>query len=461
MPLEHTENSVAEIEGCTERNGIELIRFLWVDYNSVTRGKAVSRQALSSRMRSGVGLARSRQAATLLTDRMQQVPEIDAVGEVRLSPDPGSYVRLPHAPGSAAMLCDLMTLDGKPWEACPRSFLKDALAAAGDLRVVAAFEPEFTLCSQRPAPGSFHLADDALCCDNEGFDAVGDYMTDLVRSLREQGLAVETCHPEYSPGQHEVTLRHGPALRAADNYVWQRAFTRGLARRHGLWATFAPLPRAGLVGNGNHVHLSLWREGHDGGEPVNLFASPGDHLGLTDLARHFIAGLLAHLPALIALTCASVNSYHRLLPGKWAGAYGAYGPDNREAAIRLPSRHSEESPGSTRIEFKACDSSANPYLALGALVHAGLDGVRRRLDPGEPLAEDPVTLSEGELRRRGVQRLPRSLGEAVEALERDEYLTSALGPYHSSLYPTLKRIETHDMAAAGVEAEFFTHAIRL
>jgi glutamine synthetase len=461
MACEYREDLAAEIARSAERDDIELIRFLWVDYNSVTRGKAVSRQALPARMRSGVGLARSRQAATLLTDRMQRVPGINAVGEVRLAPDPDTYVRFPHAPGAAAMLCDLLTPDGEPWEACPRTFLKGALAAAGDLQVTAAFEPEFTLCSQRPSPGSLDLFDDALSCDNEGFDAAHDYATDLVRGMREQGLVVETYHPEYSPGQHEVTIRHGPALRAADSYVWQRAFTRGLARRRGLWATFAPLPRAGLMGNGNHVHLSLWRAGSDGEEPVNLFASADDDLGLTDLARHFIGGLLAHLPALTALTCASVNSYQRLQPGKWAGAYGTYGLDNREAAIRVPSRSSDDEAGSTRIEFKACDSSANPYLALGALVHAGLDGVRRRLDPGDPLAVDPGSLSDGELRRRGVQRLPRSLGEAVEALERDEYLMSVLGPLHSGLYPALKRVEVHDMAAAGTEAEFFTHAVRL
>ncbi|MEU9078788.1 glutamine synthetase family protein [Kitasatospora sp. NPDC004745] len=451
--------SRARIQRIVEQEDIELIRFLWVDHNSVTRGKAVSRQALPGRMDSGIGLARSRQASSLL-DLGQPVPGFDAVGEVRLVPDPDSFVRLPHAPGSAAMLCDLLTVDGDPWDACPRTFLKEALAAAGEYQVVAAFEPEFTLCSTQPSPGVLDLFDDSLCFDNEGFDAADSYTVDLLRALRFQGLTVETYHPEFGAGQHEMTLRHAPALRAADNYVWQRATTRGTARRKGLWATFAPVPAPGMRGNGNHAHLSLWQPGQDGRPPVNLFADPSDELGLSTLARHFIGGLLAHLPGLTALTNASVNSYHRLRPGMWAGAFGAYGLDNREAAIRIPTRLRGDEAGSTNVEVKICDSTANPYLALGALVHAGMDGVRRGLDPGEPLHADPNRLSADELRRLGVTALPRTLEEAVDALERDEFLMSVLGPARAALYPAIKRADVRDMKELGSDSEYFTHAVR-
>ncbi|MFJ1706976.1 glutamine synthetase family protein [Kitasatospora sp. NPDC088346] len=442
-----------------EQDDIELIRFLWVDHNSVTRGKAVTRDALASRMRSGVGLARTRQASSLL-DLGQPVPGFDAVGEVRLVPDPDSFVRLPHAPGSAAMLCDLVTLDGEPWAACPRTFLKEALAAAAEYEVLAAFEPEFTLCAGKPEPGRLDLLDDSLCFDNEGFDAADEYAVALVRALRAQGLEVETYHPEFGSGQHEMTLRHAPAVRAADNYVWQRAITRGLARKHGLWATFAPVPHPGMRGNGNHAHLSLWRRGPAGEPSENLFADPSDELGLSAMGRHFVGGLLEHLPALVALTNASVNSYQRLRPGMWSGAFGAYGFDNREAAVRIPSRLRGSESASTNIEVKTCDSTANPYLALGALIHAGMDGVRRRLDPGEPLTEDPNGLSDRELRRRGVRPLPRSLEEAVDALERDEFMMSVLGPERRALYPAVKRADVRDMKEMGAVADFHTHAIR-
>ncbi len=442
-----------------DRDGIELVRFLWVDHNSVTRGKAVTRRALPARMASGIGLASSRQAASLL-DTGQPVPGFDAVGEVRLRPAPETFVRLVHAPGSAAMLCDLVTVDGEPWNACPRTFLKDALAAAAPYDVVAAYEPEFTLCAEQPKPGTLDPFDDSLCFDNEGFDAVGSFAVQLTRALRTQGLDVETYHPEFERGQHEMTLRHAPGLRAADNYVWQRALTRGLAREHGRWATFAPVPRPGMRGNGNHLHLSLWRPGADGEEAVNLFADPSDELGLAPLARHFIGGVLAHLPGLTPLLCASTNSYQRLQPGMWAGAFGAYGLDNREAAVRIPSRLSGDEAGSTNIEVKAGDSTANPYLAMGAVIHAGLDGIRRGLDPGEPLRADPRTLSEKALRRHGVQPLPRSLEEAVNALERDDFLMSVLGPVRAALYTAIKRADIRDMKDMGSELEFFTHAIR-
>ncbi|MFF5145031.1 glutamine synthetase family protein [Streptomyces sp. NPDC013157] len=447
------------IKHAVEQDNIELIRFLWVDHNSVTRGKAVTRSALPSRMESGIGLARTRQASSLL-DLGQPVPGFDAVGEVRLVPDPDSFVRLPYAPGSAAMLCDLVTLDGEPWAACPRTFLKEALATAADYEVFAAFEPEFTLCAGKPSPGRLDLLDDGLCFDNESFDTANEYAVALVRALRDQGLEVETYHPEFGAGQHEMTVRYAPALRAADNYVWQRAITRGLARERGLWATFAPVPRPGMRGNGNHTHLSLWQPGPAGEPAVNLFADPSDDLGLSCLGRHFIGGLLAHLPALIALTNASVNSYHRLQPGMWSGAFGAYGFDNREAAIRIPSQLRGSESASTNIEVKTVDSTANPYLALGALIHAGMDGVRRRLDPGEPLLEDPNKLSDRELRERGVRPLPRSLEEAVNALEQDEFMMSVLGPERRALYPAVKRADVRDMKDMGSTAEFHTHSIR-
>jgi glutamine synthetase len=435
-------------------NDIELIRFLWVDHNGLIRGKAVSARSLPDRLRTGLGLATSRQAASMFDDA-QPTPGVRLMDEVRVVPDPATLTLLPHAPGSAAMLCDLLTQNGEPWGGCPRTFLRGAVDAAAELdtQVVAAFEPEFTLTVDRGRASEPELYDDGLCQDNESFDAVNDYIVELCRALRSQGIAVEGYHPETSPGQHELTIEHGPAMRAADQYVWQRAFTRGLARSRGLRATFAPLPRPGLRGNGNHLHVSLWRPGVG-----NLFADPAGGDGLSELGLHFVGGVLAHLPALLALTCPSVNSYERLEPGRWAGAFGCYGPDNRDAAIRVPSLLGGGA--SANIELKACDNTANPYLALGALIHAGLDGVRRRLDPGEPLVDDPSTLSDAELVRRGVRLLPRSLGEALDALECDEYLLDALGSPRRELYTTIKQADIRDMKDLGSEGMFATYAHR-
>lgn len=434
---------------------VELIRFLWVDHCGTVRGKAVSAQALAGRMRTGVGLATSRQAASLLDDA-QPVPGIRLMDEVRILPDPATFTVLPHAPGSAAMLCDLVTQSGQAWGGCPRTFLRDAVTAAGELgyEVVAAFEPEFTLAHDRGPAGELELFDDGVCLDNAAFDAANDYVVALCRALRERGIEVEGYHPETSPGQHELTVRHGPAPRAADQHVWQRVLTHGMATARGLRASFAPLPRPDLKGNGNHLHLSLWRPGAG-----NAFHDPAGPMSLSGTALHFIGGVLEHLPALMALTCPSVNSYERLEPGRWAGAYGCYGPDNRDAAIRVPSLLGGDG-ASANIELKACDGTANPYLALGGLIHAGLDGVRRRLDPGEPMVDDPAGLSDAELARRGVRPLPRSLGEALDALAADEYLATALGSPRRELYTAVKHADVRDMKDLGSEAMFALHAAR-
>lgn len=438
--------TAADVLALVERHDVEIVRFLWVDHNGILRGKGVARDVLPGRLRSGVPLSVGRQAASLL-DQAQPVPGFAVMDEVRISADPDTLALLPHAPGSAAMLGDLLTRDGAPWGACPRAFLRDAVAEADQegYAVVAAFEPEFTLLRDGVP------FDDGLTLDNEAFDVTNGYVIALIRALRSVGVAVEQYHPETSPGQHEVTVRPAPALRAADNHVWQRILTRGLARQHGLRATFAPVPLSGLRGNGNHLHVSLWRDG-------NAFAAPG--AGLSDVAHHFIAGVLTHLPALTALLCPSVNSYARLVRGRWAGAYGCYGFDNREAAVRVPSVLGGDESGTTNVEIKPCDGTANPYLALGAVIHAGLDGVRRRLDPGPPLTVDPNTLSDAELRRRGVTVLPGSLAEAVAALERDELLMSVLGSPRRDLYTAIKRADVRDLAAMPESEVYAIHNTR-
>jgi len=430
----------------TERDNVEIVRFIWVDHNGIVRAKGVARDILADRLSSGVGLATVRQSASLL-DRAQRTPGFQVMDEVRITAAPATFCLLPYAPGAAGVLCDLVNRDGTSWGACPRTFLRGAVERATEMgfEVIAAFEPEFTLLVD-DAP-----LDDSLMMDSDGFDATNDCIVHLIRALRAAGVTVEQYHPEASPGQHELTLRPAPGIDAADQHVWQRVFTRGVARKNGLRASFAPVPIPGLRGNGNHLHLSLWRGG-------NAFYATGG--GLTDLAHHFIGGILTHLPGLTALLCASVNSYERLVPGNWAGVFGCYGPDNREAAIRVPSTLRGAESATTNIEVKICDATANPYLALGAVLHAGLDGVERKIDPGEPLTVDPNQLSDAELRRRGVSLLPRSLSEAIDALERDELLMTVLGSPRRELYTTIKRADVRDMAGMDPADVFALHAKR-
>ncbi|MGW3344224.1 glutamine synthetase family protein [Nonomuraea rubra] len=425
-----------------ELEGIELIRFLYADHGGVIRGKAASRSRLAERLSTGIGHTVAMMAMNML-DQLQEVEHLGPVGEVRIVPDPATYVPLPHAPGAAAMLSDLCLPDGSPWGACARTFLKEAIA---ELRtegytLVAAFEPEFTLGRRLPDPsgGPDRLVplDDSLCYATTGFDTAHDYTIKLIRALETQGLRVEHYHPELGPGQQELSIRHAPALRAADNHVIYRETVRGVAMRMQMWASLAPKPLADQAGNGCHLHLSLWNE------TQNVFAEE------SEVRDGFIGGLLAHLPALTALTCGSVNSFRRLAPRTWASAYAVYGPDNREAAIRVCSPLGET--GEPNLELKPSDSSANPYLSLGAVIHAGLDGIRRKLDPGEAVDVDPDT------RPGRYPRLPKSLDEALDALEGDEVLMEALGPLRRSAYLAVKRSEAAAFAGKDVSYELFHH----
>ncbi|MEU4224473.1 glutamine synthetase family protein [Nonomuraea sp. NPDC026600] len=425
-----------------ELEGIELIRFLYADHGGVIRGKAASRSRLAERLDTGIGHTVAMMAMNML-DQLQEVEHLGPVGEVRIVPDPSTFVPLPHAPGAAAMLSDLRNPDGSPWDACARTFLKDAIGTLADegYTLLAAFEPEFTLGRRLPDPaGGFDRLvplDDTLCYAGTGFDTAHDYTIKLIRALETQGLRVEHYHPELGPGQQELSVRHAPALRAADNHVLYRETVRGIAMRMSMWASLAPKPLADQAGNGAHLHLSLWND------TQNLFAEDDE------LRECFIGGLIAHLPALTALTCGSVNSFRRLAPRTWAGAYAVHGPDNREAAIRICSPLGES--GEPNLELKPSDSSANPYLSLGAVIHAGLDGIRRKLDPGEAVDVDPDT------RPGRYRRLPASLDEALDALEADELLMEALGPLRRSAYLAVKRSEAAAFAAQDASYELFHH----
>jgi glutamine synthetase len=447
------------LEVC-ERLGLDLVRFLYVDHGGVVRGKATSRARLEERLATGIGLTVAMQAMSML-DELAPVDGLGPVGEVRLVPDTESFVPLPWAPGAGAMVADLVRLDGEPWQACPRAFLKravDELATEG-YELLAAFEPELTLGRRLPGeaagdPARLVPLDESLCFSTTGFGLAHDYAIELVRALQAQGLTVEQYYPELGHGQQELSIRHAPALRAADNQVWFRETARGVAWRQGLWASLAPKPVPDQAGNGAHVHASLWADGR------NAFWDAGDARGLSGVAYHWIGGLLAHLPGLVALTCGSVNSYRRLAPQTWSSAFTCWGMDNREAAVRVPSRMWGLDEASTNLELKPSDATGNPYLALGACIHAGLDGLRNKLDPGRPVDVDPAGLSRRTRSRRGIDRLPESLGAALDALEADELLMEALGPLRRTAYLAVKRSEVATFAAHDVDFECAQHAAK-
>jgi glutamine synthetase len=423
-----------EVARQADEAGLRLVRFLWSGNDGTVRAKSSARHGLEGRLASGIGLTVAMQAMSGL-DQLQPVEGMGPVGEVRLVPDLDTFRLVPYAPRTGAVLTDHIGLDGEPAPVCQRSFLKRMAERLGQrgLTLRASFENEFSLATR--VEGRYVPIDSALCFSTIAATASQDYVDELAAALEAQEIVLEQYYAELGHGQQEISTGHAPALRAADEQILVRETIRGVAAGRGLVASLAPKPWPDNAGNGAHVHFSLW-EGernrfHDGSAPDLLSTE----------ARSFIAGVLEHLPALCGLTAPSFNSYHRIVPQYWAGAFTCWGHDNREAPVRVASVFRGLEEASTNAELKACDASCNPYLALGGLIAAGLDGLERGLEPPDPVEVDPATIPEDERARRGIVRLPVTQEEALDALAGDDLLVSALGPVLAESYLAVRRSE--------------------
>jgi glutamine synthetase len=416
--------------------GLRLVRFLWCGNDGTVRAKASTLRSLEDRIRTGIGLTVAMQAMNNL-DRLQPVDGMGPVGEIRLVPDLETFRVLPYAPRLGAMLVDHVALDGEPAAVCQRSFLKrmEARLAERGTRLEVAFENEFSLATV--VDGAFVPIDSGLCFSTISATAAQDFVDELAAALDAQEIGLEQYYSELGHGQHEISTPHAPALRAADEQLLVRETIRGVAARHGLVASLAPKPWPENAGNGGHIHFSLWDL--DGSR--NRFHDGAAADGLSAEARSFVAGVLEHLPALCGLSAPSFNSYRRIVPQYWAGAFVCWGHDNREAPVRVPSVFRGMEEASTNVELKAADASSNPYLAVGGLIAAGLDGLERGLEPPEPVEVDPATLDENARAWLGIAAMPATQAEALDALAADEVLLSALGPVLAESYLAVRRSE--------------------
>ncbi|MCH8291161.1 glutamine synthetase [Candidatus Poribacteria bacterium] len=433
--------------------GVRLIRFLYCDNGGIIRGKLAPISNLATRIETGMGLTVAMQAMNML-DQLQPVEGMSPVGEVRLVPDLESFVILPYAPNSAAMMCDMLTLSQEPWNACPRSFLKRMVARAArqGMTIQAATENEFSLF--RPdGKGGYTPIDEGVCFSTISMTAAADVMNDIIAALENQGIPIDAYYPEAGDGQHELPIRHAPALRAADNQIWFRETVRNVAHQHGLLASFAAKPLPDQVGNGCHIHWSVW----DVEGKTNLLYDANDLYKLSKVGYHFIAGVLEHLPGLLALTAPSFNSYRRLQPHSWSSAYTTWGPDNREASVRIASGQWGRESDSVNLELRASDPSNNPYLALGGIIVAGLDGIARELSPGKPMLINPGNYSDEERAALGIKRYPTNQSEALDALEGDAVLMEALGEELSISYLAVRRSEYAAFSDADLDFEIKHH----
>jgi glutamine synthetase len=426
----------ADVVSRAEEAGLALVRFLWCGNDGTIRAKASGMHGLANRLQAGIGLTVALQAMNSL-DQLQPVEGMGPVGEVRLVPDLASFRVLPYAPRSGALLCDHVQLDGRAAPVCQRDFLKRMVhrLEGRDARLEVSFENEFSLATS--VDGGYEPADSTLCFSTIGMTAGQEYVDDLVAALEAQGIPVEQYYAELGHGQHEISTAHAPALQAADEQLLVRETIRGVASRHGLVASLAPKPWPDVAGNGAHIHFSLW----DGDGRRNRFYDSRAADGLSGEARAFLAGVLEHLPALCGLAAPSFNSYRRIVPQSWAGAFTCWGFDNREAPLRVPSTSRGSEEGTTNVELKAADATCNPYLAVGGVIAAGLDGLERALAPPEPLQIDPADLPDHERSRLRIRRLPVNQEEALAALESDRVLSDALGPVLLRSYVAVRRSE--------------------
>jgi glutamine synthetase len=427
-----------------EQAAIKFVRVVWCDNANVIRAKAIHVSRLDAYMTHGVGISPAQQALPVMYD----VPVADAgltpVGEIRLVPDWQTLRLLPYAPGHARVMGDMID-QGTPWPLCPRHFLQRMIAAAAaeGIDVVAAFENEFYLL-QDGADGMMP-ADHTVFASTLSMDGQHTVIDAIADALLAQDIPLEQYYPESGTGQQELSMLYAPAMMAAERQIAFRETVHAIARQHQLRASFLPKIFADQAGSGCHLHMSLWRDG------VNLlpnFAIAGQ---LSPVALAFVAGIRHHLPALMALTTPSPNSYRRIAPHSWSGAFNCWGFDNREAAIRIPTNPAPPSP--THVELKTMDATANPYLALGAVIAAGLDGLQIHRSPGDPVWVDPATLTESERRAQDIQRLPATLGVAIDHLARNDVLLDALGPALAKAYIAVRKAEWEAMQDASLADE--------
>ncbi len=418
----------------------------WSDYVGITRCRGVPIEELPGRLANGLGWAVAGQALTPFEDIAPN--PWGPMLEVRQVPVPQTETRIDiweDAPPLHFLLCDSKVADGSNWDCCTRGFMKSALAdfeRETGLRFTAAFEHEFLLTGPTlPLTTPFSMA---------AMREAPVFIRDLAKALMAAGVEPETLEPEYGVRQYEVSTAPAVGAAAGDRCIITREVIREVARRLGYKASFSPKPTPTSVGNGAHIHFSfLDRDGR------NAAYDPEGPGGAAKVAQHFIAGLVKHLPAICALIASSPVSYLRLGPHHWSCGYASFGIQNREAAVRIcpsPERDPAKKAKAFNMELRAPDATANPYLVIGAMIRAGLEGIRGKLPLPEAVDCDPSDLSEAERQARGIEPLPDSLEAALAILEADPVARGWMPATMYASYVAVKRKEIEMFAGQTTEA---------
>ncbi len=440
--------SRSDLKERAERDGIEFFFAMFVDMHGKPCAKLIPVEAFDLMMDGGAGFA------GFAAGPMGQTP---ADPDMIAMPDPASYTPVPWTPGLAVLQCDIW-VDDEPWPFAPRVILKNALKELESRELVLniGVEAEYFLVRRKPE-GGIELADaidtaPLPCYDAKGLSRMYGHLTSVSKYMNQLGWTNYANDHEDANGQFEQNFAYADALTTADRLIFFRYMVQTLAHEAGMTATFMPKPFSHLTGNGLHCHSSLWSSS---GEELFLDTEDERGLGLSEMAYGYIGGLIDHARALTAVSCPTVNSYKRMGGGipdsgsTWAPAYATYGGNNRTQMLRVPDVG--------RVENRGVDGAANPYLTIAAQAAAGLDGIDRGLDPGEPNHDNLYTMDPAEVARRGIATLPLTLLHAVEALVTDDVLRRGLGQTRDGdyvdYYADVKRKEFSSWHAIVSDAE--------
>jgi len=408
---------------------VDYLRILWCDNANMIRGKLVKITSNTDEFHTSISEAQ--QAVPVMYDRPIPDSGLAPVGEIYLKADMESFAPLSYAPGQGRVMGDMFK-NLEEWEYCPRGFLKRMIRKLDNegLEIKASFENEFYLLKSEN--NGLEPVDNTSFASVYSMDINYEVINHIMDSLGRQGIIVEQYYPESGPGQQEITVKYASALEAADNQIAFRDTVKSIALKHDLIASFLPKIDLDRAGSGCHLHISLWNHGQ------NIIFDGNNKFKLSITAQMFIAGILHHLPALMAITTPIPNSYHRIQPQNWCGAFQCWGFDNREAAIRVVT---EKDKTIKHFEFKTLDATSNPYLSLGAIIAAGLDGIKNKLKLENPLEIDPANIKPENGTNFQIKPLPSSLNETIDFLEKDKVIMNALGENLSKAYIAVKKAE--------------------
>lgn len=415
------------IKKLVKENDVKFIRLQFTDVLGKLKNVAVTASQLDKVLDDGMMFDGSS------IEGFARIEESD----MYLKPDLDTFVIFPWRPQTdrvARFICDVYRPDGTPFDGCPRYILRKAMKEASDMGYVfnVGNELEFFLFKLDENGNPTTETNDAVgYFDLDPQDVGTNARRDICLTLEEMGFEIEASHHEVANGQHEIDFKYADALRTADNVMTFRMVVKSIAQKYGLHATFMPKPIFGINGSGMHTNMSLFKDGK------NAFYDENGEIGLSKVAYSFIAGTLAHVQGITAVTNPLVNSYKRLVPGYEAPCYIAWSASNRTDIIRIPASRGM----GTRIELRSPDPTTNPYLCLALCLASGLDGVKNNLECPESVDENLFTMSDEERKERGIENLPETLIEALYYMKKDALVKEVLGDHAYKAYRSCKRKE--------------------